>query len=83
MLGNWYNHVCISLGGQAMQIKDMTTTQLEGLIRNMVDETLDEYFGDPDEGNKVKESFAQSLGEIRRKRLEGRPTIPKYIKGME
>ncbi|WP_335121488.1 hypothetical protein [Nostoc sp.] len=59
-----------------MQIKDMTTEQLQNFIRNTVDEILDEYFGDPDEGNKVKESFKQSLLEIRQKRLEGRPTIP-------
>ena len=38
-------------------------------------EALDEYFGDPDEGKEPKESFKQSLLEIWRKRLEGRPTI--------
>lgn len=59
-----------------MQIKDMTTEQLKSLIHNTVDEILDEYFGDPDEGNEVKESFKQSLLAVRRKRLEGRPTIP-------
>lgn len=59
-----------------MQIKDMTTEQLQSLIRNTVDEILDEYFGDPDEGKEIKESFKQSLLAIRRKRLEGRPTIP-------
>jgi hypothetical protein len=59
-----------------MQIKEMTTEQLQSLIRNTVDEILDEYFGDPDEDGEIKESFRQSLLEIRRKRLEGRPTIP-------
>jgi hypothetical protein len=59
-----------------MQIKEMTTEQLQNLIRNTVDEILDEYFGDPDRGNEMKESFKQSLLEIRRKRLEGRPIIP-------
>ncbi|QSJ19354.1 hypothetical protein JYQ62_11905 [Nostoc sp. UHCC 0702] len=54
----------------------MTTEQLQSLIRNTVDEILDEYFGDPDEGKEIKESFKQSLLTIRRKRLEGRPTIP-------
>ncbi len=58
-----------------MQIKDMTTEQLQILIRHTVDDRLDEYFGDPDEGKKITESFQQSLLEIRRKRLEGRPTI--------
>ncbi|WP_208491971.1 hypothetical protein [aff. Roholtiella sp. LEGE 12411] len=51
-----------------MQRKDMMTEQLQNLIRNIVDE----YFSDPDEGNKVKESFKQSLLEIRHNRLEGR-----------
>ncbi|BAZ79702.1 hypothetical protein PN497_20780 [Sphaerospermopsis kisseleviana CS-549] len=37
---------------------------------------LDEYFGDPDEGREIKESFKQSLLAIGRKRQEGRPTIP-------
>jgi hypothetical protein len=59
-----------------MQIKEMTTEQLQSLIRNTVDEVIDEYFGDPDEGNEIKESFKQSLLAIRRKRQEGRPTIP-------
>ena len=59
-----------------MQIKEMTTEQLQSLIRNTVDKVIDEYFGDPDEGNEIKESFKQSLLAIRRKRQEGRPTIP-------
>ncbi|MBE9218630.1 MULTISPECIES: hypothetical protein [Dolichospermum] len=59
-----------------MQIKEMTAEQLQNLIRNTVDEMLDEYFGDPDEGREIQESFKQSLLEIRRKRQEGRPTIP-------
>jgi len=37
-----------------MQIKDMTPQELQSLIRNTVDDTLDEYFGDPDEGKQVK-----------------------------
>jgi hypothetical protein len=59
-----------------MQIKDITTEQLQDLVRATVAETLEEYFGDPDEGKKLNESFGQSLLEIRRRRLEGRPTIP-------
>ncbi len=54
----------------------MTSEQLQNLIRHTVGEFLDEYFGDIDEGKEVKESFKQSLLEIRRKRLEGRSTIP-------
>jgi hypothetical protein len=41
-----------------------------------VDERLDEYFGDPDQGKEIKESFMQSLLNIQKKRVEGRSTIP-------
>jgi hypothetical protein len=41
-----------------------------------VDERLDQYFGDRDQEKEIKESFIQSLLNIREKRLEGRPTIP-------
>lgn len=37
----------------------MTTEQLQSLIRSTIDEILDEYFGDPDEGKEMKESFKQ------------------------
>jgi hypothetical protein len=73
---NWYNHSYSSLFKETMQIKEMTAEQLQNLIRTTVDEMLDEYFGDPDEDKEIKESFKQSLLEIRRKRQEGRPTIP-------
>ena len=58
-----------------MQIKDMTEQQLQELIRYTVDETLDQYFGDPDQGKEVKEAFKQNLLEIQRKRTAGRGTI--------
>ena len=32
-----------------MQIKDMNSEELKALIENTVDETLESYFGDPDE----------------------------------
>jgi hypothetical protein len=59
-----------------MQIKDMTAEELQNLVRVTVAEVLDEYFGDPDEGKQLNGSFEQSLLEIRRRRIEGRPTIP-------
>jgi hypothetical protein len=59
-----------------MQVKELTVEQLQTLIRNTVDERLDEYFGDPDQGKEIKESFMQSLLNIQKKRLEGRATIP-------
>ena len=59
-----------------MQVKDLTVEQLQTLIRNTVDERLDEYFGNPDQGKEIKELFMQSLLNIRKKRMEGRATIP-------
>jgi hypothetical protein len=59
-----------------MQIKDMTEQQLQELIQCTVDETLDHYFGDPDQGKEVKAAFKQNLLEIQRKRTAGRVTIP-------
>ena len=58
-----------------MQIKDMTEQQLPELVRYTVAETLDEYFGDPDEGKEVQEAFKQNLLEIQRRRNAGRTTI--------
>jgi hypothetical protein len=61
---------------EAMQVKELTVEQLQTLIRNTVDERLEQYFGDRDQEKEIKESFMQSLLNIREKRLEGRPTIP-------
>lgn len=44
-----------------MQIKHMAIEQLQNLIRKLVDKIIDKYFGDPDEGNKVKELFKQGV----------------------
>jgi hypothetical protein len=49
-----------------MQVKDLTVEQLQTLIRNTVDERLDEYFADPDQGKEIKESFMHSLLNIRK-----------------
>jgi hypothetical protein len=54
----------------------MTSEQLHSLISNSVDQTLDEYFGDPDQGLEIQESFKQSLLDIQQKRQTGRATIP-------
>ncbi|GBF80061.1 hypothetical protein [Aphanothece sacrum] len=59
-----------------MQIKDLTEQQLKNLIRNTVDETLDQYFGDQDEGKEVQEAIMKNLLEIQGKRTAGRATIP-------
>ena len=59
-----------------MQVKDLTVEQLQTLTRHTVDEHLDEYFGDPDRGMEIKESFIESLLDIRKKRIGGRLTTP-------
>ena len=73
---NCYNHLYISFLVETMQVKDLTVEQLQTLIRNTVDERLNEYFGDPDQGKEIKESFMQSLLNIRKNRMQGRSTIP-------
>ncbi|NUN65762.1 hypothetical protein HCU40_13625 [Pseudanabaena biceps] len=59
-----------------MQVKDLTVEQLQTLIRNTVDERLNEYLADPDQEKEIKELFMQSLLNVRKKRMEGRSTIP-------
>lgn len=59
-----------------MNIKDLTEQQLQELIRFTVDETLDQYFGDPDQGKEIKAAFKQNFLEIQQKRRVGRATIP-------
>ncbi len=58
-----------------MQVKDMAIEELQSLIRDTVNDTLDQYFADVEEDNNIKDSFKQSLLEIRSKRLAGRVTI--------
>lgn len=38
-----------------MQISDMTLDEFKALIRETVQETLEEFFVDPDEGLEVRE----------------------------
>ncbi|MFN9674129.1 MAG: hypothetical protein ACK552_16805 [Microcystis sp.] len=42
-----------------MQIKDMNSEELKALIENTIDDTLESYFGDPDEGKTLKEEVKQ------------------------
>lgn len=59
-----------------MQVKDMTVEQLTDLIRHIVEQCLDEYFGDPDEGKEIKEEVKQQLMESIRRREAGERGIP-------
>ena len=55
-----------------MQIKDMNSEQLKALIENTIDETLESYIGDPDEGKPLKEEVKQRLLAIKQRREVGK-----------
>ncbi|MFB2835165.1 hypothetical protein [Floridanema evergladense] len=59
-----------------MQVKDMTVEQLSDLIRHIVEQCLDEYFGDPDEGKEIKEEVRQQLLEQMKRKEAGERGIP-------
>ncbi|MFH7026852.1 MAG: hypothetical protein ACHBN1_15930 [Heteroscytonema crispum UTEX LB 1556] len=61
----------IHLEAVKMQIKDMTVDELKALIRETVEETLEDFFGDPDEGKEV-----QQLLESLKRRKAGVRGIP-------
>lgn len=53
-----------------MQVQEMTIDQLKGLIRETVEERLEELLGDPDSGlelqDAVRERLQRSLEETKR-----------------
>jgi len=59
-----------------MQVKEMTVEQLTDLIRHTVEQCLDEYFGDPDEGKEIKEEVKQQLIESLNRTKAGERGIP-------
>jgi hypothetical protein len=59
-----------------MQVKDMTVEQLTDLIRHIVEQCLEEYFGDPDQGKEVKEEVKQRLMESIKRRETDQRGIP-------
>lgn len=46
----------------------MNSEQLKALIENTIDETLESYLGDPDEGKTLKEEVKQCLLAIKQRR---------------
>jgi hypothetical protein len=62
--------------GVKMQIKDLTVDELKALIRETVEETLEDFFGDPDEGKEVTEEVKQQLLESLKRREAGVRGIP-------
>lgn len=59
-----------------MQIKDMNSEELKALIENTVDETLESYFGDPDEEKNLKQEVKERLLAIKQRRAAGKKGIP-------
>ncbi len=59
-----------------MLIKDMTAEQLKVLIRETVEEVLEEFLPDPDEGKEVREEVKQQLLESMRRTKSGERGIP-------
>lgn len=59
-----------------MQIKDMTADELKTLIRETVEETLEEFLGDPDEGKQIREEVKQRLLQSRKRREAGIRGVP-------
>ena len=44
-----------------MKVKELTVEQLKTLIEDTVEERLQEYLGDPDEGLEIREDVVQKL----------------------
>jgi hypothetical protein len=61
-----------------MQVKDMTVEELKALIRDTVEETLEDFLGeyDPDAGLEIKAEIKQQLLEMRQRRKAGIPSFP-------
>lgn len=59
-----------------MQVKDLTVEQLTALIQHTVEQTLEEFFGDPDEGQEVKEEVKQQLLKSMKRKQAGEQGIP-------
>ncbi|MBD1858255.1 MULTISPECIES: hypothetical protein [Leptolyngbya] len=59
-----------------MQVKDLTTDELKALIRETIEEILEEYLEDPDQGKALRPEVKQQLLESRKRRENGERGIP-------
>jgi hypothetical protein len=59
-----------------MQIKDLTIEEFKTLIRETVEETLQDLLLDPDQGRPLKESIRQQLLHMQERRQATKPAIP-------
>jgi len=55
-----------------MQIKDLTVDEFKNLIRETIEDALQDLLMDPDAGRPVKASIEQQLLEIREQRQLGK-----------
>jgi siroheme synthase (precorrin-2 oxidase/ferrochelatase) len=58
-----------------MQIKDLTVEEFQTLIRETVEDVLQEMLLDPDEGKQVRESVRQQLLYMKERRQTAKQTI--------
>jgi ethanolamine ammonia-lyase small subunit len=56
-----------------VKVKELTVEQLKTLIEDTVEERLQEYLGDPDEGLEIREDVVQKL---RANAASKKPRIP-------
>ena len=56
-----------------MKVKELSVEQLKTLIEDTVEERLQEYLGDPDEGLEIREEIIQRLKAYKESR---KPRIP-------
>lgn len=56
-----------------MKVKELSVEQLKALIEDTVEERLQEYLGDPDEGLEIREEVIQKLKANKESR---KPRIP-------
>lgn len=64
-----------------MKVKELTIEQLKTLIEDTVEERLQEYLGDPDEGLTIKDDVVQRLKahkESKKPRIPMKQVAQKY-----
>jgi hypothetical protein len=58
-----------------MQVKDLSIDEFKALIRETVEEVLQEFIVDPDQVRSIRSNVVAELQQIHRARAEGRPTL--------
>jgi signal recognition particle GTPase len=64
-----------------LKVKELTVEQLKELIEDTIEERLQEYLGDPDEGLEVREEIIQRLKEnkaLKKPRISMEQVAKKY-----